>query len=151
MPEDKTSFYDDVLKSNNDRMGFNAEKPASTSIAGCNEGKLRSYNASFKAKSGDNVSILVNLILIFQSVTHKYTIDKGLQKNVTSVNWADLFGSGFDYGFTFENEKIEESLEGEIYNEGGNKLDIDLTCSYDLKKNKFAGTFGQSFCTGVGQ
>jgi hypothetical protein len=49
------SYYEDVLGDHNERLGFDAEG-CGTGNSDCSEGKFRSRNFHFKAKSGDNVS-----------------------------------------------------------------------------------------------
>jgi hypothetical protein len=49
------SYYEDVLEDHNERLGFDPESPMESGNSDCNEGKHRSRNFHFKAKSGDNV------------------------------------------------------------------------------------------------
>lgn len=65
-------------------------------LNGSSEGRLREREVHFKAKTEDN------------SVEHWFRIDNGLTKNVTQVNWENIFNSGCDYSMHFDRKKIEE-------------------------------------------
>lgn len=64
---------------------------------------------------------------------------------MTWLNWADVFGTGFDYKLHFDRKKIHEEVEGNLYEEDGTKLDVSTMWNYKHAKEQFNGTFGCNF------
>jgi len=58
------------------------------------------------------------------------------------VNWADILGTGFDYKLHFDKKKIQEEVEGNVYEEDGKSLDVNSIWNYKHAKNQFNGVFG---------
>jgi hypothetical protein len=130
------SFYDDVLEDHNDRLGFNPENPTETGLSDCTEGKFREHSAHLKAVSGDN------------EVEHFYRLDNGVQKHVTMLKWSDMLGSGFDYLLHFDRKKIQEALEGNVYEKDGVECDISAMWNFKhFNKREMNAKFGMEFHT----
>jgi hypothetical protein len=63
------------------------------------------------------------------------------------LNWADMLGSGFDYKLHFDRKKIQESLEGNLYDVDHKVCDFESMWNFKHAKNAFAGQMAVKFHT----